>query len=69
MINFTLNGQAVQTDADPSTPLLWVVRDHFKLKGSYTPRPGAADRNRNSEKAPPGPRSLHPKPPEWLGRE
>ena len=34
MINFTLNGQAVQTDADPSTPLLWVVRDHFKLKGS-----------------------------------
>ena len=34
MISFTLNGQAVQTDADPSTPLLWVVRDHFKLKGS-----------------------------------
>ena len=32
MINFTLNGQAVQTDADPSTPLLWVVRDHFKLE-------------------------------------
>ena len=34
MINFTLNGQAARTDADPSTPLLWVVRDHFKLKGS-----------------------------------
>ena len=34
MINFTLNGQVVQTDADPSTPLLWVVRDQFKLKGS-----------------------------------
>lgn len=34
MIQFTLNGQAVQTDVDPDTPLLWVVRDHFKLKGS-----------------------------------
>jgi aerobic-type carbon monoxide dehydrogenase small subunit (CoxS/CutS family) len=34
MIQFTLNGQTVQTDVDPSTPLLWVVRDHFKLKGS-----------------------------------
>ena len=34
MIQFTLNGQAVQTDVDPNTPLLWVVRDHFKLKGS-----------------------------------
>jgi isoquinoline 1-oxidoreductase alpha subunit len=34
MVKFTLNGKAVQTDADPSTPLLWVVRDHFKLKGS-----------------------------------
>ena len=34
MIEFTLNGQAVSTDVDPSTPLLWVVRDQFKLKGS-----------------------------------
>lgn len=34
MIEFTLNGQAVSTEVDPSTPLLWVVRDQFKLKGS-----------------------------------
>ena len=34
MIAFTLNGQAVSTDVDPGTPLLWVVRDQFKLKGS-----------------------------------
>jgi len=34
MIQFSLNGQAVTTDDDPSTPLLWVVRDTFKLKGS-----------------------------------
>ena len=34
MIEFTLNGQTVRTDDDPSTPLLWVVRDTFKLKGS-----------------------------------
>jgi isoquinoline 1-oxidoreductase alpha subunit len=34
MIRLTLNGQPVQTDVDPETPLLWVVRDHFKLKGS-----------------------------------
>ncbi len=34
MIEFTLNGQIVRTDDDPNTPLLWVVRDTFKLKGS-----------------------------------
>ena len=34
MIEFTLNGETVRTDDDPSTPLLWVVRDTFKLKGS-----------------------------------
>ncbi len=34
MINFQLNKNAVQVDIDPDTPLLWVVRDHFKLKGS-----------------------------------
>ena len=34
MIKFMLNGQAVETDLDADTPLLWVVRDHFKLKGS-----------------------------------
>ena len=34
MIHFTLNGETVLANVDPSTPLLWVVRDHFKLKGS-----------------------------------
>ncbi len=34
MISFTLNGQVVETDLEPDTPLLWAVRDGFKLKGS-----------------------------------
>ena len=34
MIKFTLNNQEVSTDEDPDTPLLWAVRDTFKLKGS-----------------------------------
>lgn len=34
MIEFQLNGETVKTDDDPNTPLLWVVRDTFKLKGS-----------------------------------
>lgn len=34
MIEFTLNGTRVTFDDDPNTPLLWVVRDDFKLKGS-----------------------------------
>ncbi len=34
MIEFKLNGKTVATADDPNTPLLWVVRDTFKLKGS-----------------------------------
>jgi isoquinoline 1-oxidoreductase alpha subunit len=34
VITFHLNGQAVETNLSPDTPLLWVVRDEFKLKGS-----------------------------------
>lgn len=34
MIRFVLNGEPVQTDDAPDTPLLWVVRDTFRLKGS-----------------------------------
>jgi len=34
MISFELNGQSVTTDAPADTPLLWVIRDDFKLKGS-----------------------------------
>ncbi len=33
-IEFKLNGETVRTDDDPATPLLWVIRDTFKLKGS-----------------------------------
>lgn len=34
MVRFTLNGETVETDDSPDTPLLWTVRDTFKLKGS-----------------------------------
>jgi nicotinate dehydrogenase subunit A len=30
---FRLNGQAVSTEADPLTPLLYVLRDEFELNG------------------------------------
>jgi isoquinoline 1-oxidoreductase subunit alpha len=31
---FTLNGAPVEVDVDPSTPLLWVLRDHLELTGT-----------------------------------
>ena len=34
MIEFQLNGQKVKTNADGDTPLLWIIRDEFKLKGT-----------------------------------
>ena len=34
MITFSLNGDSVSFKGDPNTPLLWVIRDDFKLKGS-----------------------------------
>lgn len=34
MIEFTLNGQTRSIDADPKTPLLWVLRDILNLKGT-----------------------------------
>jgi isoquinoline 1-oxidoreductase alpha subunit len=34
MIKLTVNGKPVQTDADPDTPLLWVLRDHLGLTGT-----------------------------------
>ena len=34
MIEFMLNGEQVTFNGDPETPLLWVIRDSFKLKGS-----------------------------------
>ncbi len=34
MISFTLNGKPVNVDDDPSTPLLWVLRDSLGLTGT-----------------------------------
>ncbi|MDH3613180.1 MAG: (2Fe-2S)-binding protein [Gammaproteobacteria bacterium] len=34
MIEFEINGKSVTTDSDPETPLLWVIRDELKLKGT-----------------------------------
>jgi isoquinoline 1-oxidoreductase alpha subunit len=34
MIQLELNGQTVDTDAPPETPLLWVLRDHLNLTGT-----------------------------------
>lgn len=31
---FQLNGKTVSVDADPDTPLLWVIRDDLDLKGT-----------------------------------
>lgn len=34
MIEFNLNGKNVTVDADPDTPLLWVLREHLNLTGT-----------------------------------
>jgi isoquinoline 1-oxidoreductase alpha subunit len=34
MISLTVNGQRHSLDIDDDTPLLWVIRDELKLKGS-----------------------------------
>lgn len=34
MISFNLNGKTTKVDVDPSTPLLWVLRDHLHLTGT-----------------------------------
>ena len=34
MIEFELNGQSVTSSSESDTPLLWVVRDELKLKGT-----------------------------------
>jgi isoquinoline 1-oxidoreductase alpha subunit len=34
MITLNINGKEVQTDAEPDTPLLWVLRDHLGMTGS-----------------------------------
>lgn len=32
--NLNINGKHQQVDVDPSTPLLWVLRDHLNLQGT-----------------------------------
>ena len=34
MIEFEVNGQAVTSESEAETPLLWVIRDELKLKGT-----------------------------------
>lgn len=34
MITLKVNGQSLQTDASPDTPLLWVLRDHLGMTGT-----------------------------------
>ncbi len=34
MANFTVNGEAREVEADPNTPLLWVIREHLKITGT-----------------------------------
>jgi isoquinoline 1-oxidoreductase alpha subunit len=33
-VAFTINGKAANVEAEPDTPLLWVVREHLKLTGT-----------------------------------
>ena len=34
MISFQINGKQARVDADPNTPLLWVIRNHLQLTGT-----------------------------------
>ncbi len=34
MIGFSVNGKRVDLDVDPSTPLLWVIRENLGLTGT-----------------------------------
>lgn len=34
MISLDINGKKFDTDAEPDTPLLWVLRDHLHMTGS-----------------------------------
>ena len=34
MVPLNVNGRAVQVDADPSTPILWALRDNLNLTGT-----------------------------------
>jgi len=34
MVSFKINSEEVSYDGDPGTPLLWVIRDHLRLRGT-----------------------------------
>lgn len=34
VFNLKINGKTHRIDVDPETPMLWVLRDHLKLKGT-----------------------------------
>ncbi|HMB92291.1 MAG TPA: (2Fe-2S)-binding protein [Rhodothermales bacterium] len=34
LIKLSVNGENVEVDVDPNTPVLWVLRDHLKLVGT-----------------------------------
>jgi isoquinoline 1-oxidoreductase alpha subunit len=34
MTSFSVNGKAVESDASATTPLLWILREHFKMTGT-----------------------------------
>lgn len=34
MLTLDINGKTIETDAEPDTPLLWVLRDHLGMTGS-----------------------------------
>ena len=34
MVRFTINGRSASSEAPPSTPLLWVIREDLKLTGT-----------------------------------
>ena len=34
MTAFTIDGEHVEIDVHPNTPLLWVAREHLKLTGA-----------------------------------
>jgi len=34
MVSFRINSEEVSFDGDPGTPLLWVIRDHLRLRGT-----------------------------------
>ena len=34
MTSFSVNGKAVESEAEAATPLLWILREHFKMTGT-----------------------------------